>query len=83
MNKQHYIHFTRECRNCGELTQVDKETGICWNCERVIDFYQYDEFETNRDIADEWHSPYCTCETCIQNHPEREIYLPEGYWDEA
>ncbi len=27
------------------------------------------------------HSSTCVCETCIQNHPERMIYLDE--WDES
>lgn len=28
------------------------------------------------------HGLECTCETCIQNHPEREIYLSDDEWQE-
>jgi hypothetical protein len=36
--------------------------------------------DIDEDDDDDYHSPECTCETCIQNHPERMTYLEN--WDD-
>lgn len=40
-----------------------------------FEFYDFDDFpEEERHLFD------CTCELCLQNHPEREIYLDDETW---
>ena len=73
------------CTNCGNALEPDEVfvwddgslTGMCSGCRHVnsdyTDIYDYDEFGDDECC----YLPECTCETCLQNHPERE-YLTES-----
>ena len=42
----------------------------------------FDEVWTFTDDEEDEHSYSCICETCIQNHPERDIFYGDGdYYD--
>lgn len=76
------------CQTCGNALEPDevliddrgKYYGICGGCRHVRHDYEFiNDFD---ELAqDEEHSYNCTCETCIQNYPERRIFLEEFFWD--
>ena len=58
------------------------EMYLCHDCkieyedaDEVIHFADW--FPDDEEDDDKHHSPKCTCELCIQNYPEREVYLPD------
>ena len=55
-----------------DLADID----YCWWCP---------DCELPRDVCtchlDDFHSLECTCEHCIQSHPERSVYLPDDETD--
>lgn len=82
-----YVYVREYCPVCGNwwsnmaspiglgniVTLYDMSNQPCPRCFDVLD--DYDHILNDDDFADEWHGPYCTCEICIQDYPEREIYL--------
>ena len=42
-----------------------------------FDAFTEDDFCDDEEYEEEYHGLTCTCEECIQNHPEREIYLDD------
>ena len=60
------------CPDCGE------PRGVCRCDEEWIPLEDW-------SVIDEFHSAECTCETCLQDHPERDILYGSGdnfYWDD-
>ena len=62
------------CPDCGE------PRGVC-RCEEMLS----DAWAPALDFDDdEYHGISCTCETCLQNHPERDVLYGTGeYFDWA
>lgn len=80
-----------ECPECGQACDCDGEDtwndigSSDWlNCSHECEFDDddfdggYSAYQDDLDDDDpKGHSLECTCETCIQNHPERMIYLDD------
>lgn len=59
------------CPTCdGHACEDDENTGGI-----EYDMLNDDFGEPDRDDAPSNHGLECVCEHCIQNHPEREVYL--------
>ena len=77
-----------ECPECGQDCDCDGEDtwndigSLDWlNCTHDCEGYGYDDEDDltpdDDEEDDKSHSLECTCETCIQNHPERMTYLDD------
>lgn len=80
-----------ECPECGQACDCDGEDTwfddlqTSLNCTHDCEEFDDDNDGSFSDFIDDFdddspdgHKLECTCEHCIQNHPEREIYLKDS-----
>lgn len=54
------------------------EFGVAdWSDEEVARFVEW-VFSLDLDDDDDCHPSSCTCEDCLQNHPERDVLYGDG-----
>jgi hypothetical protein len=68
-----------KCQACED--GVHYLCGLQTWCDCECDPFSYDLWGPSPD-DDIPHSDTCTCETCLQNHPERDVLYSDGeYFD--